>query len=323
MMMKTRSLLPKSQANTACNSFNANARRISDPKSSLDTSTIFRRPIEEIFTALCSPQRLTFRRRARDGFRLKAGEFGFSEVHLWGKGEIEDQLFQPKNDHLLFAYFGVSLHARRRTLKTQVRARLAAKRKAKRVLTPHGAVLVRDATDERYPDLDADTSLDRITRGRWQVYKFDECRSDGVHFRLRRHAAFIDYDGEHWDYDELMNDARVTHENPWSSSSEDEAAWEARTAAMQIWSALPDQNKAWFEVFIVLPYENIVDIDDAGDECFRGPQIYTTEFHPVDGPFRNYCRATLETTDHSPRIGDPDEAKRIEKFPRRKKETSR
>src|SRR5258705_372371 len=67
--------------------------------------------------------------------------------HLWGKGEIEDMLFQPKNDHLLFAYFGVSLQVRRRSLRTDVRARLATKRKAQKVLErfAHG-VLVRDAS---------------------------------------------------------------------------------------------------------------------------------------------------------------------------------
>jgi hypothetical protein len=28
---------------------------------------------------------------------------GVNEAHLWGKAELEDMLFQPKNGHLLFA----------------------------------------------------------------------------------------------------------------------------------------------------------------------------------------------------------------------------
>jgi hypothetical protein len=75
-----------------------------------------------------------FSKLARDRFREKAREMGFNEAHLWGKAEIEDQLFQPKNDHLLFAYFGISLQTRRRSLRTEVRAKLATKRKALRVL---------------------------------------------------------------------------------------------------------------------------------------------------------------------------------------------
>ena len=31
------------------------------------------------------------------------------EFYLWGAGELEDMLYQPKNDHILFAFFGISL----------------------------------------------------------------------------------------------------------------------------------------------------------------------------------------------------------------------
>jgi hypothetical protein len=101
-----------------------------------------------VFAAACD-----FSKLARDRFREKVRELGFDEAHLWGKAEIEDQLFQPRNDYLLFAYFGVSLQTRRRTLKTDVRAKLATKRKALRVLKGHELkpVLLRDATDDRYP----------------------------------------------------------------------------------------------------------------------------------------------------------------------------
>src|SRR5262249_7246059 len=82
-----------------------------------------------IFAAACD-----FSKSARDAFRVKTRELGFGEAYLWGKGEIEDMLFQPKNDHLLFAYFGISLQTRRRTLRTEIRSKLAMKRKAQRIL---------------------------------------------------------------------------------------------------------------------------------------------------------------------------------------------
>jgi hypothetical protein len=137
------------------------------------------KPYGIVFAAACD-----FSKNARDAFRERTREFGFSEAYLWGKGEIEDQLFQPKNDHLLFAYTGISLQTRRRSMKTQVRARLAAKRKANRVLESYVAVLIRDATDERYPHLDPDTSLPRIERGRWKVARYDACKADGVQLRV-------------------------------------------------------------------------------------------------------------------------------------------
>jgi hypothetical protein len=67
-------------------------------------------------------------------------------------------LFQPRNDHLLFAYTGILLLTRRRTMKAELRSRLSAKRKAKRILQEGENVLIRDASDDRYPHLDPDES---------------------------------------------------------------------------------------------------------------------------------------------------------------------
>jgi hypothetical protein len=261
-----------------------------------------------VFVAACD-----FSKAARDSFRARTRELGFREGYLWGKAEIEDQLFQPKNDHLLFAYFGLSLQVRRRTLKTQVRARLAMKRKATRLLQMGQPVLFRDATDERYPYLDEDETLNRIDRGRWVVFEVEECKWDGVHVRSRRHLAFVDNDGEHWDYAELMNDALVTDFNPWPHPA---YTPEARAEALEIWKALPEKGRAWFDVFRILPYENIIDIDEHGDEWFDGPHVYTTEAHPVHGPFREYARVELHTIHFDAPNAAPKEDKRVHKFAR-------
>jgi len=42
-----------------------------------------------------------------------------------GERQAEDVLFQPKNDRLLFAYFGISLTARRDSVSTTVRSTIA------------------------------------------------------------------------------------------------------------------------------------------------------------------------------------------------------
>ena len=89
-----------------------------------------------IFVTACD-----FSKAARDVFYSTTRERGFMEVKLWGKAELEDQLFQPKNDHLLFAYFGISLQMRQRTLKTAVRARLSMKKQAMKLLTESSPVL--------------------------------------------------------------------------------------------------------------------------------------------------------------------------------------
>ena len=267
-----------------------------------------------IFVAACD-----FSKQARDGFRAKAREFGVAEAHLWGKGEIEDMLFQPKNDHLLFAYFGISLQVRRRTLKTEVRAKLATKRTALKRLNPNEPVLIRDASDDRYPRLDKN-GADRLSRGRWEVMKFDDCKSDGLHIAHRRHFAFLDDDGEHWDYAECMNDARPNrHNDPWREDDDDQLE-DGRSEAMDLWNSFPEQNRAWYELFLVLPYENVLAIDEKGDEWFQHPQIYTSTFHPMDGPFRKFLRVSLEVPSQwgGSRRVRADKSKRVEKFPRRK-----
>src|SRR5205823_1836030 len=52
-----------------------------------------------------------------------------SEGILWTKAHLEDLLFRPENDHLLFAYFGISLMTQRRSRVHDIRTSLTTKRK--------------------------------------------------------------------------------------------------------------------------------------------------------------------------------------------------
>jgi hypothetical protein len=185
-------------------------------------------------------------------------------------------------------------------------------------------VLVRDVSDERYPYLDEDTGKPRVERGRWVVRNYRGCFHDGLHFITQRHFAFLDDDGVHWDYAETMDDSIVaSHENPWSAALEEGSA-DRRHAASEIWNAFPENSRAWFEVVHILPFENILDIDDEGDDWAEIPHIYTTAFHPMNGPFREYVLQTLETTIRfAQRSAQADDEKRIEKFPRKKIEPRR
>lgn len=81
-----------------------------------------------IFAAACD-----FSKSTRDVCREWCRDRGIEEVHIWGKGEIEDQLFQPKNDHLLFAFFGLSLQIRRRSAGTRVRRTITLKRRIRKL----------------------------------------------------------------------------------------------------------------------------------------------------------------------------------------------
>lgn len=82
-----------------------------------------------VFAAACE-----FSKATRDLFRARTRAMGVAEAHLWGRGELEDMLYQPKNDDVLFTFFGVSLRIRRQSAAAEVRRRLVVKRKAMRLL---------------------------------------------------------------------------------------------------------------------------------------------------------------------------------------------
>ncbi len=96
---------------------------ISKSLSSLDSP-----PFGFMLVAACD-----FSKKTRDEFRRQMLELGVQEFHVWGKADIEDLLFMPKNDHILFAYFGISIQIRRRSIKSKVRSRLAIKKKLVKV----------------------------------------------------------------------------------------------------------------------------------------------------------------------------------------------
>jgi hypothetical protein len=270
-----------------------------------------------VFAAACE-----FSKTARDLFRTRTQEMGLAEAYLWGKGELEDLLYQPKNDDVLFTFFGISKRIRQRSLTTELRRRLAIKRKAQRVIEDHSSieVLVRDASDARYPYPDKSQKKKERTR-RWCVLRFDSCRHDGLYLLGTQRLAFIGEDGVAWDYAEGMDDA-PPHQNPWRTEEDNRLLREfaeARAAAWTVWSAFPEENRAWLQRWFILPYESIMDIDESGDEWFKGPHIYVAEFDPDRGPFRDHVREMIATRGLSARQVEANPATRVQKFARKTK----
>jgi Restriction endonuclease len=83
---------------------------------------------------------------------------GVREGHLWTKAHLEDLLFLPENDHLLFAYFGISLGTRRKSQLQQLQAMITLKRKLLRAYKKESLhsvhredVVIHDVSDSTYP----------------------------------------------------------------------------------------------------------------------------------------------------------------------------
>ncbi|MDO9006458.1 MAG: restriction endonuclease [Aquabacterium sp.] len=263
-----------------------------------------------VFTAACD-----FSKKARDDFAKKCREMELEEWHLWGKAELEDRLFRPENDHLLFAYFGFSLTIRQRSQRADLRARLVMKRKANRILRDHAhaSLLLRspDATEYPYTGDLADFKKNPP----WMVQPYRGMSHEGLKFCVQRYFAYLSDDGKSWDAAMVVNDARGhTHEDPWLGEDRN---GETRQTIYEFWSTIPEVNRAWLEVVGLVPFDDIVDIDDLGDEYVQVPHIYAQFVTGRRGPFKSFIAEVETISRWEPRSFNPGEMTdgRIEYFP--------
>jgi len=89
-----------------------------------------------------------------------------------------------------------------------------------------------------------------------------------------------------------VNDAKSSaHDDPWSGKDPSD---ERRRSIHEFWSKIPEANQAWFEVIGLVPFQDILDIDELGDEYVQAPHIYA-QFGPGRrGPFKDFI-AEVET----------------------------
>lgn len=242
-----------------------------------------------IFAAPCNLSKKT-----RDSFVNTLRTANIKEVHLWGRSELEDMLFQPKNDHLLFAYFSFSLLIRRRSLQSQLRRKLVVKRKVIRYLggvqeQGFHPILLRDVHDTSYPWEEKTKDFQKSPH--WKVCYFLGHEHDGVKVLRAKFFAYLDDDRVHWDYVEGLNDA-VTGFDPWKKDERKKR--QDRLSVYDYWSKIPEKNRGWLNVEGHIPYEKIIEIDQDGDIYFEHPHLYL-EVNPTTNSFEDGYLNYIET----------------------------
>lgn len=226
-------------------------------------------PYGFILAAACD-----FSKKGYDAFRLALLGTGVQEFHLWGKAELEDMLFQPKNDHLLFAYFGISLQTRKRSVQSELRATLALRKRVGRILggttnSSEKDVLFRIAGDERYPDTTSIPDFD--ANPRWAIYRVDclNMRNNLV-LELRRHLAYLDPETDEWDA--LSHFWQRTSHDLYGRQQPFDSAYAGHYTDWQ--QLVPADRRADLVAFNIVPLSRVLGVDEDGDLGHPLPTLY-------------------------------------------------
>ncbi len=248
-----------------------------------------------------------FSKASFDAFREALRQRGVMEFHLWGRAALEDMLHQPKNDHILFTFFGISLVSRRRSRATEIRAGVTAKNKVKKLFGehPHGQpLLLRDTKDSDYPFKQAYPDFDKFPR--WKEYPVVESHPLGIIVAIHKYFAFVGRDKKTWDFTNAVD--LIGRQ----ADREDQESQHAREKAEDYWQYLESSTQAKFIVRGLVRFDSMVVIDAEGDVKHGFPHIYV-DFQGKEGPFRGWSEY-LERNGHEHL--ELDELERIELFPK-------
>lgn len=248
-----------------------------------------------------------FSKASYDVFREELREKGVMEFYLWGKAELEDMLHLPKNDRILFTFLGISLVSKRRSRVTEIRQVVINKNKLYRILgeTPfHQKILLRDSNDTKYPY--QANYIDFKDRPRWREHNFVEYHPLGLIVRMCEHFAYFDTDKKEYDFTEAVN---LLYRE---SDSEEDKDKQRKTIEKveNYWEYLPRRNQAKFFRNGLIRYNEMLVIDDKGDNLYKFPHIFV-DFDRASGPFAG----SLEFINVGNSAIWLKDCKRIKKFP--------
>ena len=252
---------------------------------STNLSGLTDKPYGYMIVAACD-----FSKKARDAFREEAVNQGVEEFIIWGKAEVEDQLYLPKNDHLLFAYFGISLQVRRKSMRTSLRAKLSLKRKLTKELGEinnpriNTSVLIRDPNEQQYPYIESPEEFIKLPRWRYW-YFFAHEPPDHLAFIYRKYFAYVNWQTKEYDvlldYDDgVPNSPEIFNlDRGWYDPNKVEYRYRS------YWSReIPNENRAWLIVLRIISYDRILAFDEIGD-CYNERPHLLLEYDSNVGPW--------------------------------------
>ena len=254
-----------------------------------------------------------FSKKSFDVFREELRKKEVMDFCLWGKTELEDMLHLPKNDRILFTFFGISLVSKRRTRTTEIRSAVSVKNKLFRTVGEghqfHQSILVRDLKDTNYP-FESKYS-DFKTNPRWKEYVAYGHHQLGLLCHGHEYFAYIDTEKKGWDFTKEVDIVYRQRED----DDERQKASEKRNLVKDVWDFFPRKNQGYFVIDFLIKYTDIAIIDDKGDIDYNFPHIYADFVHNM-GPFAG-CTNILKIDNK--KINLTEDYKRINVFPKKLK----
>jgi len=252
-----------------------------------------------------------FSKKARESFKHTLNKLGVQEFYIYGKAEIEDLLFQPKYDHLLFAYFGVSLQKRRRSIKTQLSNRLTTKRKLIKTIgsfteVRNKKIFVRSAESLEYPRLNDNKPL-------WRFYEIMfYMPADCISLVTKRHLAYANWENEEWDIIHNYDDSFPRYPEIMEYDYDSDSNVANRSHAYERWNTIDPVNKAFFIEIRPVHFDRIVLVDELGDAFHEPPHLIVDFIN--DSPFEDRSFTVIEGANSSQFIKTPNTNKKIKIF---------
>ena len=220
---------------------------------------------------------------------------GITEGHLWTKAHLEDLLFMPENDHLLFAYFGLSLGTRQRSKLQHTQSTITLKRKLLRAFkkdTINGLhldeALIRDIEDETYPRVRGAEDDNILVIPPWFPAEILYTYTWGLLIVRQGMDGWAREDGT-WDVLPISARSRngMGRDYYWQLKSQEDHIRdsEQHRRVQAVFDKVPEKERVYMRAFRYLTFTSILEVDPIGDNLHTGVHLfcrYKGEYGPFD-----------------------------------------
>jgi hypothetical protein len=214
-------------------------------------------------------------------FHEERAKRGVTEAHLWTKAHLEDMLFRPENDNLLFAYFGISISQKKQNAVALLRSQLRIRKKLMQALKleyvddeSSEAILVRDINNSSYPKLLPSRYGDSDNCHPVHTAEAFVLMPNGLWVKRFRHFGWLDSTGN-WDIQpEVAFSAGDVAANVEFDHNEFESFQKRNDKAKAVRESLKDGVECSIHEYAFLPFTSIIEIDNIGDRFYQCPHIF-------------------------------------------------